>query len=674
MRVISPRVGETVAPRPRPSPTPAPALQPSVVYANSVVQIPTAPRTPNLMVRVRGTPVPEHEPVSEPVPETEPVPQQPASPVLVPPSRHSVSDIGVDRPRSSTPAPERHSVPQQTPPVEAEERHERLPSVAAPIPPHPTVIQVPAPPPSRAAFIRMVTPTIPQSRPAEVTTTTQLPISIEAAPIQPEPPAAPRTILTVPAPFAAPTSQVRVKSRAQDRAPAQTLPLTATEPPAQPTEPGAPAPVAAAPEPVVLPLSHSPVVIELPGQIPPATGDTALGQATIRVRSQPIGYSPIVIGTPARPPTVTLRARSRSQVRGPPMVHELPISVPTTAQQVIFGRSEEVVPGTRAEAAIPRPRGLESSSFLIHSPRPLSTAAVPVAQHLEENLVNQEAQRARDAIIRQLLEEQQAFMEEHRAFMARAAGAAAVAQDFADDTAAKTASLRASVEGAAEEIKRRSSAMVSVHSIVLDEHAAALAAERQRAQELEEKLAALRARRAEQRANRELDEQEKCEQGRIAAAERHQDIRSQLGDITNKMQNAGDEKMKWRALQDERWAEKQEHEGRKATQVQRLEEMMERIMTEQDNARRMAEEDAAANADRPGYTEVIAQLERQSDEQLVLLRALLTCELVSTLIPRHLNIHFPQRMKRISSIAIAKRSRPCGKLPKNTCHSIFPTI
>lgn len=314
--------------------------------------------------------------------------------------------------------------------------------------------------------------------------------------------------------------------------------------------------------------------------------------------------------------------------------------------------------GTSAEAVIPRPRALESSSFLVHSPRPLSAAPVPVARHLEENLANQEAQRARDAIVRQLLEEQRAFIEEHTAFMGRAARATAVAQDFAEDTAARAASLRASVEGAAEEIKRRSSAMASIHSIVLDEHTAALAAERQRAQELEEKLAALRTRRAEQRANREKGEQEKCEQGRIAAAERHQDIGSRLGDITNRMQNAGEEKAKWRALQDQRWTEKQEHQGRKATQVQRLEEMMERIMIEQDNARRMAEEDAAANAGRPGYTEVIAQLEWQNDEQLVLLRTLLTCEFISTLIPRHLTVRFPQHMKRISSIAIAKRSRP----------------
>lgn len=688
LRVISPRVGETVVPRPRPSPAPAPAptpaLQPSVVYTNSVVQIPTAPRTPNLTIRIRGTPAPDHERVSEPVPEHELGSRPPASPVLVPPSRHSVSDISMDQPRSPTPARERHSIPHRTPPEEAEERHERPPSGAAPIPPHPTVIQVPAPPPSRTAFIRMVTPTIPQSRPADVTTAGQPLISVEPTPTQPEPLAAPRgpsppppTILTVPGPFAVPTSQVRVKSRTQDRAPAQTLPLIATEPPAQLTEPApapAPAPIEEEPGPGAPLPSHSPVVIELPGEIPPATGDTVLRQGTIQVRSQPAGYSPIVIGTPARPPTVTLRARSRSQVRGQPMVHELPASMPTTAQQVIFGRSDEgVVPGTHVEAAMPRLRGLESRSFLIHSPRPLSAAPVPVAQHLE-NLANQEAQRARDARIRQLLEEQRAFMEEHNAFMARATRATTVAQDFADDTAAMTASLRASVEGAAEEIKRRSSAMASVHSVVLDEHAAALAAERQRAQELEEKLAALRTRRAEQRENREKSEQEKCELGRIAAAERHQDIRDHLGDITNRMQNAGDERAKWRASQDQRWAENQDRQDRKTIQVQRLEEMMERIMIEQDNARRMADEDAVANAGRPGYAEVIAQLEWQNDEQLVLLRTLLACKFVVTPMLRGLNIHFPQRMRRISTIGIAKRSRPCGKLPKNTSHLIFPTI
>jgi hypothetical protein len=671
MRVVSPRVRET--PRPRPSPAPAP--QPSIVYANSIVQVPIAPRTPNLMVRVRGTPIPDHEPVHE----SEPVPERPVSSVLVPPSDHSASDMGFNQPRPSTPAPEGQPVLQQTPPVEAEERHARPPSAAAPIPPHPTVIQVPVPPPSRTAFIRMVTPVIPQSKPSEVITVAQPPISVEPAPIEPGPPAPLRepspplpTILTVPAPFVAPTSQIRVKGRTQDHAPAQTLP----EPPVQPTEPAAPTPIAAVPADLP-PLSQSPIVIELPGEIPSATADSTLGRATpfVHIRSQPVGYSPIVIGTPARPPTVTLRARSRSQVRGPPTVHEVSTSAPAAVQQFIYGRSDEalVAPST-LEAATPRPRAPEAGSFLIHAPRPISAATVPVARHLEENLANQDAQRARDAVIRQLLEEQRAFMEEHRAFMARAAGTTATAREVADDTAAKTTSLRESLQEAAEESKRRSSSMASVHSIVFDEHAAALAAERQRAQELEEKLAALRARRAEQRAQQDKGVQEKCEEGRIAAAERHQGMRNHLGDITNRMQNAADEKANWQALQDQRWVEKQERQDRKTTQIERLEEMMSRIMEEQESARRMAEEDAAANAFRPGYIEVITQLEQQNEEQLALLRTLLASEFLGILTPRQLTIISLQPITRISSIAIAKRLRPCGKLPKNMFRLIFPTI
>ena len=461
----------------------------------------------------------------------------------------------------------------------------------------------------------MVTPVIPQSKPPGVTTVAQPPISVEAAPVEPIAPTEP-TILTVPAPFVAPTSQVRVKGRTQDLATSPTLLAAVTEPDPPPG-------------------SQSPVVIELPGGIPPAIADTALRRGTpVHVRSQPVGgHSPIVIGTPARPPTVTLRARSRSQVRGPPTIHEVPSS--TAVQQVIYGRSHaEEVPSTRAEVRV---RASETGPLWIHSPRPISAATAQAARHLEENLVNQEAQRARDAVIRQLLQEQQAFMEEHRAFIARAARATAVTQGVADDTAAKTASLRASVQEAAEESKRHSSAMASVHSIVLDE-GAALAAERQRAQELEEKLVALRARRAEQRANRERTEQEKCELGRIAAAERHQDIRKQLGDITNGMQNAADEKMEWRTLQNRRWDEKEERQDRKTTQVQRLEEMMVRIIGEQENARHMAEEDVAANADRLRYADVIAQFEQQNEAQFALLQTLLACEFVIFLIATHSNI------------------------------------
>ena len=154
---------------------------------------------------------------------------------------------------TSTLAPERGSPPQQTHPRDVEERHER--SAATPFPPHPTVIQVPVHPPSRSALIRMMTPVIPRSRPPDATTIAQPPVSVDATPIEPEPPTVPRemtphppTTVTVPAPFIALTSQIHVKSRTQDRAPAQTLPPTVTEPPFQPTKPAAPTPAAVVPE------------------------------------------------------------------------------------------------------------------------------------------------------------------------------------------------------------------------------------------------------------------------------------------------------------------------------------------------------------------------------------------------------------------------------------------
>jgi len=149
-------------------------------------------------------------------------------------------------------------------------------------------------------------------------------------------------------------------------------------------------------------LPLPPVVIELPGEILSATVDIALGRATpvIQVRSQPVEYSPVVIGTPSRPLTVTLRARNRSQVRGPPVVHEVATSTPTAFQQVMYGRSDEERVGPNT---LPRPQASGTGSFLIHSPQPIS---VPIARHLEEDLVNQVAQRMRDAIISRFLEEQ----------------------------------------------------------------------------------------------------------------------------------------------------------------------------------------------------------------------------------------------------------------------------
>ena len=85
------------------------------------------------------------------------------------------------------------------------------------------------------------------------------------------------------------------------------------------------------------------------------------------------------------------------------------------------------------------------------------------------------------------------------------------------------------------------------------------------------------------------------------------------------MHDASSEKVEWRALQDQQWAENQGRQDRKTTQVQRLEEMIDRIMEGQENVRCVAEEDTAASANHPEYAQVIAQFEPENKEELALL-------------------------------------------------------
>ena len=124
------------------------------------------------------------------------------------------------------------------------------------------------------------------------------------------------------------------------------------------------------------------------------------------------------------------------------------------------------------------------------------------------------------------------------------------------------------------------------------------------------------------------------------------------------MQDASNEKVEWRALQDQQWAEKQERQDQKTTQVQRIEEMVDRIMEGQENARCVAEEDdAAASTNHPEYAQVLAQFEPENKEQLTLLQRSLTCESVSTLAPTHSDLLSLQSIKRMSSTASCPRTR-----------------
>jgi hypothetical protein len=265
-----------------------------------------------------------------------------------------------------------------------------------------------------------------------------------------------------------------------------------------------------------------------------------------------------------------------------------------------------------------------SGAPLIHSPRPVSALVGGTVPALEQVANLQEEERIRQQEFERFVEEQRHFMAQQREMMHRMMLSAAAAEQIVQRTEEEHHSLSQvlqDVQADAEE--QRKSAEENIIGIVSQDRADELERERQRVRDLEAELEELTREMEEETG---LQEEDKCEQARIEASAHDEEIRGILGDITNRFNTANAEKVEWEGMENERWAQKDEQRNVKANQMERLEEMMGRIIQEQTRSMALAQEERVRRNQQPGYAEIIEHLRQTNQRQQELLNELLDCK------------------------------------------------
>ena len=351
---------------------------------------------------------------------------------------------------------------------------------------------------------------------------------------------------------------------------------------------------------------------------------------TVHVHGEEPVHTPTVIQvrTPLR--TATLRATGR-----PPTAAPAGKPVSMIAEELDQALSWTPVPGGEDMPAQEHP-GLGSPSRpsphlsyisgapLIHSPRPLSGLVGGAVPALEQMADLQEDERIRQQEFEQFVEEQRSFMAQQREMMDRMMLSAETAERVVQRAEGDHHSLSQVIQDVqADAEERQKSTEENIIGMVSQDRADELERERQRVRDLETELEQL-TREMEEDTGRQ--EEDKCEQARIEAAAHDEDIRRTLGDITNSLDTANEEKDIWERMENERWAQKDEQRNVKASQMERLEEMMGRIIQEQTRSMALAQEDRARRYEQPGYAEIIDRLRQTNQRQQDLLNELLNCE------------------------------------------------
>ncbi|KAJ7216630.1 hypothetical protein GGX14DRAFT_605609, partial [Mycena pura] len=142
-----------------------------------------------------------------------------------------------------------------------------------------------------------------------------------------------------------------------------------------------------------------------------------------------------------------------------------------------------------------------------------------------------------------------------------------------------------------------------------------------RVRALEQELATLRGELSDERQLRATDNTEAQERERQALAN-NDEFRSQLGDITNLVQDQREACEQKKVLMEERWNEKQGRRETKDYKWIELRDMVQKIHDDMEADRARAEEARLAEADKPGLEKVIEELTRQNAEQRELLNSL----------------------------------------------------
>ena len=146
----------------------------------------------------------------------------------------------------------------------------------------------------------------------------------------------------------------------------------------------------------------------------------------------------------------------------------------------------------------------------------------------------------------------------------------------------------------------RDSDRASIMSLRDDEIRRDLENERARVRELEAELARMREQLDEERSKKGVTVEDKCAEMHDAVRANHDEVRVHLADLTNVMHECKDENSRRAAEEEQRWAEKEARRQAKADQQAQLQALMAKMAADQEEDRRIADEERRIAAERPG--------------------------------------------------------------------------
>lgn len=236
----------------------------------------------------------------------------------------------------------------------------------------------------------------------------------------------------------------------------------------------------------------------------------------------------------------------------------------------------------------------------------------------EQAFLEAEEQRQRAAEERR--EELFKLREEHREHIARTRAEAredteaavrdsmAASAESIEDVIATSAKDRESIISRLSEVQEEAAAereaakfhIIRLGTKVDQEHSQVLEEQRERIRMLEEELRRQRETAAEQMQRFENVEAERWEGRRQQDEEQHSAVESRLNDITNILQDRAMDAARWRELDEERLVVKEQRRAEKSERMQTLHEMINDIIADREEEKRIREEERAAEAAKPG--------------------------------------------------------------------------
>ena len=139
----------------------------------------------------------------------------------------------------------------------------------------------------------------------------------------------------------------------------------------------------------------------------------------------------------------------------------------------------------------------------------------------------------------------------------------------------------------------------SIMSLRDDEVRRDLEHERARVSELEAELARMRELLDQERSRKDVSVEDKCAKMHDAVRENHEEVRVQLGDLTNAMHECKDENARRAAEEERRWTEREARRQEKNDQQAQLQALLQKMAQDQEEDRRIAEEERHRAAERP---------------------------------------------------------------------------